>query len=200
MSETVKFRTRSDRAFSIETNTREPLVVAVQFFEDGVPAFLYRCPNTGLRVQGWIANERTELDEDNFEAMTCPACGRVHLVNPKTGTVLGANPNGLAQQTLAIAPAWRFKVISTARNHPADTVFGPHGPSILRHQLLKKVEAYRRNAAQCMRLAARVTAPGDSRLLLALAQRWLHLAEWRTRVEAQGGGAVPEHPLLRARS
>jgi hypothetical protein len=56
-----------------------------------MPTFLYRCPNTGLRVQGWIANDRTERDEDNFEAVTCPACGRVHLVNPKTGKVLGAN-------------------------------------------------------------------------------------------------------------
>jgi hypothetical protein len=67
-----------------------------------MPTFLYRCPNTGLRVQGWIADDRTERDEENFEAVTCPACGRVHLINPKTGKVLGANHNRLAQQTLAI--------------------------------------------------------------------------------------------------
>jgi hypothetical protein len=80
-----------------------------------MPTFLYRCPNTGLRVQGWIADDRTERDEENFEAVTCPACGRVHLVNPKTGKVLGANHNRLAQQT----PAMRFTIISIARNHPA---------------------------------------------------------------------------------
>jgi hypothetical protein len=54
---------------------------------------------------------------------------------------------------------------------------------------LKKAEEYRRHAAECMRLAARVAAPGDRRLLLVLAQRWLHLAEWRARLEAQDGDA-----------
>jgi hypothetical protein len=68
-----------------------------------MPTFLYRCPNTGLRVQGWIANDPTERDEDSFEAVTCLACGGVHLVNPQTGKVLGANDNTVAQQTLAIA-------------------------------------------------------------------------------------------------
>ena len=72
-------------------------------FGDGMPTFLYRCPNTGLRVQGWIANDPTERDEDSFETVNCPACGRVHLVNPQTGKVLGgANDNAVAQQTLAI--------------------------------------------------------------------------------------------------
>jgi hypothetical protein len=75
----------------------------LRYFGNGMPTFLYRCPNTGLRVQGWIANDPTERDEDSFEAVTCPACGGVHLVNPQTGKVLGANDNGLAQQTFAIA-------------------------------------------------------------------------------------------------
>jgi len=48
-----------------------------------LPTFLYRCPNAGLRVQGWIGNDPTERDEESFEAATCPACGRVHLVNPQ---------------------------------------------------------------------------------------------------------------------
>jgi hypothetical protein len=59
--------------------------------------FLYHCPNTGLRVQGWIADDPTKRDEDSFEAVTCPACARVHLVNPQTGKALGANNTGLAQ-------------------------------------------------------------------------------------------------------
>jgi len=82
-----------------------------------LPTFLYRCPNTGLRVQGWIANDPTERVEDSFEAVSCPACGRVHLVNPQTGKVLGANDN---------------KTISIARNHPAATALGQGGSSILR--------------------------------------------------------------------
>ena len=51
--------------------------------------FLYHFPNTGKNVQGWTANDPTERDDDAFEAVTCLACTRVHLVNPKTGKVLG---------------------------------------------------------------------------------------------------------------
>jgi hypothetical protein len=49
--------------------------------------FLYRCPNTGLRVQGYTP-EQTSHD-DAWEAVTCIACQRVHLVNPTTGKVMG---------------------------------------------------------------------------------------------------------------
>jgi hypothetical protein len=65
-----------------------------------MPTFLYRCANTGLRVQGWIADDPTKRDEVSFEAVTCAACGRVHLVNPRTGRVLGVNDSGSAQRTL----------------------------------------------------------------------------------------------------
>jgi len=54
-------------------------------------AFLYRCPNIGLKVQGWLADDATERADDGYEAVTCVACTRVHLVNPKTGKVLGTN-------------------------------------------------------------------------------------------------------------
>jgi hypothetical protein len=46
--------------------------------------FLYRCPVTGLHVQGWIADDAT-ADDDVFEAVPCLACQRMHFVNPKTG-------------------------------------------------------------------------------------------------------------------
>ncbi len=51
--------------------------------------FLYRCPTSGLRVQGWIADDPTESEPERFEAVTCLVCTRIHLVNPKTGKVLG---------------------------------------------------------------------------------------------------------------
>jgi hypothetical protein len=51
--------------------------------------FLYRCPNTGLKVQGWVADDPTK-DED-FKPVTCTACARVHLVNPKSGKVAGTD-------------------------------------------------------------------------------------------------------------
>ena len=53
-----------------------------------VETFIYRCPNTGRNVQGWLADDPT-ADDDTFEAMACLACSRMHLVN-RSGTVLGA--------------------------------------------------------------------------------------------------------------
>lgn len=50
-----------------------------------------------------------------------------------------------------------------------------------------------------MQLAARMADPGDRRLLLALAQRWLHLAEWRARRLDKSAAQEPEHPLVRKR-
>jgi hypothetical protein len=50
--------------------------------------FLYRCPNTGLRVQGWSAKEVPANGANIYETVTCAACQQVHLVNPATGSVL----------------------------------------------------------------------------------------------------------------
>lgn len=52
--------------------------------------FLYRCPNTGHIVQGFIAEDVSD-DADSYESITCLACRQVHLVNPPTGKVLGAS-------------------------------------------------------------------------------------------------------------
>jgi ribosomal protein S27E len=52
-----------------------------------MPTFLYRCPNTGFRVQGYT-HEQTS-DDDSYEVLTCSMCSRVHLVNPTTGKVMG---------------------------------------------------------------------------------------------------------------
>jgi two-component system, OmpR family, KDP operon response regulator KdpE len=48
--------------------------------------FMYRCPRTGLMVQGWIADESMSGGE-TYESVTCTACGRAHLINPKTGKI-----------------------------------------------------------------------------------------------------------------
>jgi hypothetical protein len=57
----------------------------------GVPTFLFRCPNTGYRVQGFVAEEDFSDDAEDYQAVTCLACKRTHHVNPMTGSVLGAN-------------------------------------------------------------------------------------------------------------
>jgi len=53
--------------------------------------FLFRCPNTGLRVQSWAADDLSDDDRESYESTTCHACGGLHLVNPKTGEVLGSD-------------------------------------------------------------------------------------------------------------
>ena len=52
-----------------------------------MPAFLFRCPTTGMNVQAWIADDPAERDD--YEAVTCLACRKTHIVSPKTGKVVG---------------------------------------------------------------------------------------------------------------
>ncbi len=50
---------------------------------------LYHCPNTGFRVQGYTVDETIPSDHDTYEPVTCLVCKQVHLVNPKTGKLVG---------------------------------------------------------------------------------------------------------------
>lgn len=52
-------------------------------------AFLYRCPNTGLNVQGFIAEVPAKAS--GYQPVTCLACTRIHLVDPKTAKVARAD-------------------------------------------------------------------------------------------------------------
>ena len=52
---------------------------------------VFRCPNTGLNVQGWVAEDPSEHEPESYEAVTCTAGTRVHLVDPKTGKILGSD-------------------------------------------------------------------------------------------------------------
>ncbi|MFZ0841945.1 MAG: hypothetical protein WAM77_31245, partial [Xanthobacteraceae bacterium] len=51
--------------------------------------FVFRCPNTALRVQGWSAEEIRDGQPDSYESITCTACGQLHFVNRTTGRALG---------------------------------------------------------------------------------------------------------------
>jgi len=53
-----------------------------------MPAFRYRCPNTALSVQSWIAHDLSDYDDERYETVICNACRCVHLVNPKTGKIV----------------------------------------------------------------------------------------------------------------
>jgi hypothetical protein len=52
---------------------------------------MFRCPNTGFRVQGLFADDVLAGDGEAYEATTCIACKQVHLVNPVTGKVLSVD-------------------------------------------------------------------------------------------------------------
>jgi hypothetical protein len=54
-----------------------------------MPPFLYRCPNTGYRVQGFTAEEVS--DKEAFVTVMCSICAQVHLVSPVTGKVAGVD-------------------------------------------------------------------------------------------------------------
>ena len=58
-----------------------------------MPSFIYRCPTTGFRVQGHVPEPTDEGKGEQFEGITCLACKRIHLVNPKTGKLLGERDN-----------------------------------------------------------------------------------------------------------
>ena len=62
-------------------------------------AFTYRCPNTGMNVQGWTAEAVSQdTGESTYVSTQCPACSRIHLIDPATGTVLGGDQH-YARQT-----------------------------------------------------------------------------------------------------
>jgi hypothetical protein len=50
--------------------------------------FLFRCPNTGLHVQGWVADDGSDEPGETYETVNCQACRQMHLVNPRTGRVM----------------------------------------------------------------------------------------------------------------
>jgi hypothetical protein len=54
-------------------------------------SFIFRCPNTGLNVQGWVADDPTERGKEIYETITCTACTGLHVVSPATGKVLGSD-------------------------------------------------------------------------------------------------------------
>ena len=52
-------------------------------------ALLFTCPVTRMKVQHWLDDDR-DASEDDYEEITCQACGSVHFVNWK-GKVLGGD-------------------------------------------------------------------------------------------------------------
>ena len=55
-----------------------------------MPLFIYRCPKTGHRVQGFSA-EDVSKDTHTYEPFVCTVCKQIHHVNPATGAVLAVS-------------------------------------------------------------------------------------------------------------
>ena len=56
--------------------------------ESRMATIVFRCPIARVKVRAGIP-EKPEGDGRCYEDVTCPACGRLHYVNFKTGHVLG---------------------------------------------------------------------------------------------------------------
>jgi hypothetical protein len=54
--------------------------------------FTFRCPTSALIVQGFASDGASV--GDYFEAVECNACKQTHLVNPRTGKVVGETYEG----------------------------------------------------------------------------------------------------------
>jgi hypothetical protein len=51
-------------------------------------ASLFTCPSTKVKVQHWLDDDE-DAPETEYEAITCKACARLHLINRKAGRLLG---------------------------------------------------------------------------------------------------------------
>ncbi len=54
--------------------------------KDNVRHFIFRCPVTGLNVQG--TQMGADSEEGHYVTQKCLACGGAHLVNPLNGKLL----------------------------------------------------------------------------------------------------------------
>ena len=63
---------------------------------------LYRCPNTGLRIQSYAC---IKIADGAYEVVTCIICRGVHLIDATTGKVLSEeNEARVSRTTVAGAP------------------------------------------------------------------------------------------------
>ena len=51
--------------------------------------FILTCPNTNMSVGHCFDDEDEDAPDTEYEAITCPACTRVHFINRKTCKLLG---------------------------------------------------------------------------------------------------------------
>jgi hypothetical protein len=60
---------------------------------------IYRCPNTGLRVQSYAC---VKTSDGAYEVVTCTICRGVHLIDATTGKVLGEEKDARVSGTATL--------------------------------------------------------------------------------------------------
>jgi hypothetical protein len=53
---------------------------------------MFRCPATSMNVQHWLDDDQ-DVPENEYEVIACLACTKLHLINRKTGKILGQAEN-----------------------------------------------------------------------------------------------------------
>jgi hypothetical protein len=53
---------------------------------------IFKCPQTGMNVQHWLADTEEgekEAEKEAYVSVVCQACNRLHFINSSTGNLLG---------------------------------------------------------------------------------------------------------------
>jgi hypothetical protein len=58
----------------------------IRLMEPSMRNVIYRCPTIGFNVQG--SAEISDGESLTYVGQRCPACGSLHLVNPRNGKLL----------------------------------------------------------------------------------------------------------------
>ena len=59
---------------------------------------MFRCPQTGLEVQTLLHKQGMDAVARSYEAVSCPACTRLHFIDKSTGKALGPDKLGPDKQ------------------------------------------------------------------------------------------------------
>ena len=66
------------------------------------PSFLFRCPITGSGMRSFLIDEAPSDDPNSSIAVSCLDCGQNHLVNFKTGKVIGETAANWGSQRFSV--------------------------------------------------------------------------------------------------
>jgi len=100
--------------------------------------FLYRCPITGQKVQGWVADDVFDVEPEAFECISCSACGQAPPGESKNRKVVGADdPHSGVLRRSRVDPEHAANV------NPQTTTPAPHT------RYLKKLVDARYAHAEC---------------------------------------------------